>query len=269
MTTLLRMTAGAVALVAGLCFLSDTGTAQPDIKTDTYKKAAEADIAFLKTRLGELAALEPGVLKKKDSQRKPAITSAMLLAGYAEAMGDTKLKANALKLAAAVKDMKIKEAVALGQSLEIKPGKVGKFTLPKFDAFDIELAMTGFRNDKTGGLNVEKDIKDMVTPKVEGRKKIVPAEVEVLALRSAGMMEYAIDMDPPGGKYPSGLPLNDANKKLWVKWMKESVDLSKQLAEEAAKGTKADEKKMFNMLDTLNKKCSECHEKFRFEPSTP
>ncbi|HJZ55322.1 MAG TPA: hypothetical protein VKE74_10205 [Gemmataceae bacterium] len=260
MTTHLRTLAGAAALVAGLWFLSPAGGAPPALPPGTYKKAAEADLAFLQNRLGELAALPAEDVK--DAKRKPAVTAAMTLAAYGEALGDKDLTDNALKVAAAVIKKDVKGAADMGKKLAIKPGTPGKGEMPKLDKFDVELAMTAMRNEKTGGLNIEKDIKDMISQK--DPKPVKPAEVELLATRAAVMMDYAGGLGYDD-KFPSGLPANKQNKELWTKWMKESVELTRQIAEEAGK-PKADEKKLLTMLKTLDGKCYECHNKFRFEP---
>ena len=52
-------------------------------------------------------------------------------------------------------------------------------------------------------------------------------------------------------------------QKKWQKWSTESVDLSKQIVVEAAKGAKADEKTLKKLLTTLNARCTDCHNAFR------
>jgi hypothetical protein len=259
-TTPLRTLAGAAALVAGLWLLSGAGAAPPALPQGAYQKAAEADLAFLQKRVEELAAAPGG---PKDAQRKPAITAAMTLAAYAEALGDPALKENALKVADALIKKDIAGAGAVAKTLTVKPGGTpGKGDLPTLKGFDVELAMTAFRPSKTGGMNIEKDLKDMITMKEP--KPVVPAEVEVLVTRSALMMAYAAGLDYEG-TYPSGLPVNAQNKELWRKMMNESVDLTKQIAEEAGK-PRADEKEIVKLLKALDAKCYDCHNKFRFEP---
>jgi cytochrome c556 len=258
-TIQLRQLSVAAALVVGLWCLAPAGGAPPAFKSDSYKKAAEADIAFLQKRLGELAAAE----EPRDGQRKPAITVAMTLAAAAEALGDTALKADALKIADAVMKKDVKAAAELAKKLTIKPGSPGKGELPKLDKFDVELAMTAFRNTKTGGLNLERDLKDYISMK--DPKPVVPADVELLAVRSALMMEYAADLHYDG-KYPSGLSVTAASKAEWTKWMRESVELSRQIADEASKGAAANTKLLVKQLKALDTKCYECHNKYRFEP---
>lgn len=259
MTNPLRLFAGAAALGVGLWLLAPAGGAPPALTSDSYKKVAEADIAFLQKRLGELAAAE----EPRDGQRKPTITVAMTLAAAAEALGDPALKAEALKIAEAVSKKDVKGAAELAKKLKVQPGTPGKGDLPKLAKFDVELAMTAFRNTKTGGLNLERDLKDYISMK--DPKPVVPADVELLAARSALMMEYAADLHYDG-KYPSGLSVSPATKAEWTKWMRESVELSRQIADEAGKGNAADTKKIVKMLKALDTKCYECHNKYRFEP---
>jgi len=258
-TTQLRLLAGLTALVAGLWFLSSAGAAPPDLKSDSYKKAAEADIRFLKTRLGELAAM--GTDKPKDGQLKPALTTAMLLVVYADVLGDTNLKGDAMKVAQAlakkgVTGNDLKEPAALAAKLTVKPGTPGgKGEMPKLARFELDVIMDTFRTEKVGGMNIQNEIKDLVKAKMPTKPD--PAAVEILATRTAVLLEYATPM--PNEKASTSA----ANKALWEKWMKESVETSKQLADEAAKGKGADEKKMVKLLQNLDAKCLACHEKFR------
>ena len=53
--------------------------------------------------------------------------------------------------------------------------------------------------------------------------------------------------------------MSQTNLRLWDKWCRECVEVSKQLAEEAAKGDKADAKKLKVLLANLNARCTDCH----------
>lgn len=259
MTTQLRLLAGLTALVAGLWFLSAVAAAPPDIKSDSYKKAAEADIRFLKTRLGDLAAL--GGDKAKDGQLKPALTTAMMLAVYGDVLGDATLKGDALKIAQAlakkgVTGNELKAPADMAAKLTVRPGTPGgKGEMPKMTRFGLEEIMDTFRTEKVGGLNLQNDIRDLV--KAKAPTKPDPAAVEILATRTAVLLEYAAPL--PNDKASTSA----ANKALWEKWMKESVETSKQLADEAAKGKSADEKTMVKLLQKLDARCNDCHTKFR------
>ena len=251
MTNKLRVFAGATVLAAGLWFLSGAAAA-PTLPTDSYKKAAAADLAFLNKRLDELAEME----KPKDGVRKPALTAAVMLSVYGDILGDPALKADALKVAEALMKKDIKGAAALAKTLAVKPGAAaGAGGLPKLNKFDLELVMNPFRAGKAGGMNIEKDIRDMLAK--ESPLKVDPAAVEILATRTAVLGEFGLHFPNDAASTPP------ANKAQWDKWMKEMVDVSKQLAEEGGKGAGADEKKILGLVSKLNAKCSDCHAKFR------
>ncbi|MCI0700254.1 MAG: hypothetical protein L0241_04135 [Planctomycetia bacterium] len=262
MTTSPRVFVGFV-LAAGLWFLSSSATAgTPDLPKDSYKKAAEADLAFLKQRLTELAKIEAAKEKVKDSQAKPAIGISMLLAVYADALGDGALRTDALKVAEAVIAKDYKGALELAKKMTVKPANAtGKGDLPKLASFEkdkvkyLEHAMTLFRNktilETPGGLHIQQDIRDLI--RKDEPAKLDPAQVEILAVRAAVITEYATH-------YPNA---KVKGKKDWEKWSKESVDFSKQITAEAAKGAKADEKKLRELLFNLNKRCNDCHFTYR------
>lgn len=253
MTTKLRAFVGGPILVAGLWFLTAVSAAPPAVSQGSYKKAAEVDLSFLNKRLEELVAAE----EVKDAQRKPALMAAMLLAAYGEASGDAALKADALKVAEALAKKDVKAAAGLAKKLVLKPGTPGKGDLPKLDhkAFDLEMVMQPFRAGKTGGMNIQNDIKDLL--KNEG--KIEAAAMEVLATRTAILGDYMLGM--PNDKATA----NQANKDKWAKWSKETTELSKQLADEASKGKTANVKNMAGLLKKLDAKCSDCHSEFRLD----
>ena len=258
MMHLLRTLVGCAALAVGVWAITSTATADtPDLPADSYKKAAEADLKFLQTRLGELAKKEAAGDKLLDGQVKPALGVALLLTAYADVLGDSALKSDALKVAEAINKKEFKNANDLGKKLAVKPGKGKPAAMPKPFKDELMLAavMSPFRGGSVGGLNIDRDIKDMT--KLKDPIKIDPAVVEVLAARSAVINSY-------GFHHPNDKAnINDANKKLWEKWSSESVDLSKQIVVEAAKGAKSDEKTLKKLLTTLNARCTDCHNKFR------
>jgi len=57
--------------------------------------------------------------------------------------------------------------------------------------------------------------------------------------------------------------VNKANLEQWKKYSQELIDLSRQLAEEAAKGKSANGNAMASLLSKINNKCTDCHNKFR------
>ena len=255
----LRTLAGCAALAAGLWAVTAAAAAEgvPDLSKETYKKAADADLKFLQTRLGELAKKQAAGEKLLDGQVKPALGVAMLLSVYGDALGDAALKADAVKVAEAIFKKDFKGADGLAQKLAVKPGagKAGPLPKPFKDEIMLGAVMSPFRGGSVGGLNIDRDIKDM--SKAAGGAKIDPAAVELLAARSAVINAYGFHV--PNDK--ANVKMD--NKKKWEKWSTDSVDLSKQIAVEAAKGAKADEKALKKMLATLNARCTDCHNAFR------
>ncbi len=254
----LRTLAGCAALAAGLWAVTAAAAADaPDLSKESYKKAADADLKFLQTRLGELAKKQAAGDKLLDGQIKPALGVALLLTVYGDALGDAALKADAVKVAEAIFKKDFKEADALGKKLAVKPGagKPGALPKPFKDEVMLAAVMSPFRGGTVGGLNIDRDIKDMT--KATNPTKIDPAAVEVLAARAAVINAYGFHSPNDKAK------VNGANQKMWEKWSTDSTALSKQLAAEAAKGGKADEKKRKTMLSTLNARCTDCHTKFR------
>jgi len=266
-----RLLAGCVVVAGGLCLLDanapDAAAADPAIK-DSYKKAADADIAFLKKRLDEVAKMDDPAA----GAIKPAAGSAMLIAVYADVLGDKALKEDALKIVDLVNDKKFKDAATAAGKLAVKPGTPGKGELPKVTGFEaaktprerdakyLEHAMTLFRNKvivKTpGGMHMQQDIRDYV--KAVGPKPIVPADVELLAARVAIISEFAL-------KYPNDKATTKAGGVAeWAKLSKESIDLSNELAKEAA-NAKPNEMVLKQKLGLLNARCNDCHSKFRDE----
>lgn len=262
MSYTLRTLFGCLALAAGVWATMPAPPAAaadvPDLSKDSYKKAAEADLKFLQTRLGELAKKQAAGDKLLDGQIKPALGVAMLLSVYADALGDGALKTDAVKVAEAIFAKKFADAETLAKKLTVKPGAPGKAgALPKPFKDDVMLAavMSPFRGGSVGGLNIDRDIKDMT--KKMNPIKIDPAAVEILAARSAVINAY-------GFHHPNEKASVKAdNKKKWEKWSTDSVDLSKQIAAEAAKGAKSDEAKLRTLLTTLNARCTDCHNAFR------
>lgn len=253
MTTRLRALVGGTALAAGLWFLSGATAAPPVLPADTYKKVAEADVAKLKEYIKVV------IDDEKEAKRfGPTVKSlAMMLAMYGEATGDAALKDASLKVAEAAAKKDYKGAAGLADKLAVKGG--GKAlppgTLHKLHGFALDEVMSPFRGGKVGGLNIDRDIKDLL--KKENPTKPDPVAVELLGARTAILGEYMLYM--PNDK----AAVNKSNTEKWEKWSKETTELSKQLVAEAAKGKSANEKNMLGLVTKLNAKCSDCHNSFR------
>jgi hypothetical protein len=270
-----RLAVCGTALVAGLWFLTGVSAAPPVLPKATYKKVVEADIGLLKQQLKWIEE------NAEDANAKAAArtvkTAAVMLATNAETTGDQALRDQAMKIAEATdklaatvkpkpkeRDLKAvvaeaKAVAALASKLEFKPGAAPlKPTEPhKMKDFDLEQAMTPFRLGDRGGANIEKDIRDMI--KKESPLKVDPAAVEVLAARTALIAEFTLNFPNEKAR------VNDANKAEWAKLTKDTLEISKKIAEEAAKGKAAKEQDIIKMLDALNGKCYKCHSTYRDE----
>lgn len=265
MTYPLRTLVGCAALAAGLWLVSGPAPAGvPDLPKDSYKKAADADLKFLQARLDDLAAAEKPAAASADR----GIATAILLATYADGLGDAALKADALKVAEAVHAKKYKDAADMAKKLAIKPGtgKAGG-ELPKLASFEaatdksaayLAATMSLYSNTtgggKAGGMNIQKDLREW-TSKTNPPKLDLPA-VEVLAARSAVINEYALI-------HPNEKARNSPEKlKEWQKFSKDSVQASQDILAETAKKT-PDLKTIRAKLTLLDAACTNCHGKYR------
>jgi hypothetical protein len=246
-------------LAIALCATNHPATADtPVMPKDSVKKTADADLKFLQDRLSDLVKKQASGAKLLDGQIKPALGASLMLSVYGDALGDAALKADAIKVAEAINKKDFKAAEGLAQKLAVKPGTPGKpGALPKPFKEDLMLAavMSPFRGSTVGGLGIDKDIKDMT--KTTNPAKIDPAAVEMLAVRSAVINAYGFHV--PNDKAKT----KPENQKEWQKLATAATDLSNQIATEAGKGAKADEKKLKMLLTTLNARCTDCHNKFR------
>ena len=264
MTNPLRTFVCCLALVAGLWLISNPAPAgTPDLPKDAYKKAATADLKFLQTRLDELAKAETPSLRSA----KPAVAITLLIAAYADALGDTALKADVLKVGEAINAKEYKNAAAMAKKLAIKPGTGKLGDLPKFAPFEsakdkdvtyLPTVMKLFSNTQVlkipSGLNIEKDLKELTAK--GSTVKIDPAAVELLAARTAVISEYTFHN--PNEK------ARDKGLKEWQTLSKQSVDLSNEIAVEA--GKKAPNAAMLRkMLTNLDARCTDCHGKYRYD----
>jgi len=255
-TTPFRLIVCGPALLIGLYTLT-AAAAAPVLPKDTYKKAAEADIAQLQKHI-ETSANDMTETKTEAKRFDPTAKSmAMMLALYGEATGDAALKEAALKVADEIGKKNYKAAGDLAKKLVAAPGAapLKPADIHKLHKYDLAEVMSPFRGAKNGGLNIDRDIKDLL--KKEMATKADPVAIEILAGRTAILGEYMAYF--PNEK----AAINPANKAKWEKWSKQTVELSKQLAEEATKGKGANERDMLGMLLKLNARCSDCHNAFR------
>jgi hypothetical protein len=238
-TAKIRLAAGGTALALGLCALS-ASTAAPNLPKDTYKRAAEADIAALQKLFvdGKPAKGAAGTIK----------TLSVMIATYGGATGDAALTAQALKVADAAGKKKWDVAEKEAKLLKVGAGGGGAGKGGLHKSLDLDEIMSPFRIGKSGGLNIEKDLKDAAKAGM-----IDPKAAEVLGARSAVIAEFTKDF--PNDKAKT----NAANKKKWEDYCKSMQDLSQQVAAEGAKGNG----KIGPLLKKLDATCVNCHNDFR------
>jgi len=259
-TQMLRVFVGCAAVGVAALFLRPAPAANdtPDLPAASVKKAADADLKFVQGRVADLAMKQKGGAKLLDGQIKPALGASLMIAVYADILGDKALKDGIVKVAEAIAKKDFATADDAAKKLTVKPGTPGKpgpLPAPFKTEVMLEAVMQPFRPSAIGGLNIDKDIKELSKANMPG--KIDPAALEVLGVRSAVINAYGLAHANQKAK------TNAANEKLWNKWSTDSVDLSKKIAVEAGKGAKSNEKDLRTMLGALMRNCNDCHEKFR------
>ena len=148
-------------------------------------------------------------------------------------------------------------AAALAKKDYAKAGELAKgLSAPKggpaakFE-YDLEDVMSPFRIAKSGGLNIEKDIRDAAKDgKIDGKA------AEVIGARSAALASYTEKM--PNDKAKT----NPAMTARWEKYAKDMAAAGKELCEAAGKN---DAKAITAALKKLDASCSNCHNDFRNE----
>jgi hypothetical protein len=250
-TTQLRVLVGGTALVAGIAFLAGANAAPPALSKDTYKKVAEADIAQLQKTLATCE-MDASSAKRFGPTAK---SLAMMVATYGEITGDKSLKDQAMKVVDSIVAKKFDAASTAAKGLAVKPGAapLAPSGLAKAGKYSLDEVMSPFRGGKVGGVNIESDIRALRDKKLT----VVPADVEVLAARTAILLDYALTM--PNDKAST----NKANTADWEKMSKDSIDLAKKISDEAAKGKTANSDEIVKMIKSLDAKCVNCHNKFR------
>jgi hypothetical protein len=220
---------------------------------------------FLQTRLDDFVAKEAAKERIPESRMQQASAATLLLASYADALGDKLLRDEVLKVGEAVNVKKYKEAADLAKKLVIKPGKgpvsdelqrlrALEARSDKNEQYLIHTASL-FRPDRVGGLNIERDLMALVRKKDPA--KIDPEAVELIAVRTAVISQYTFNHPTPE------VERSPANLMEWLGRSRQSAELSRSIIGEVRKGKDADEKKVRELLTRLRSSCDACHEKFR------
>lgn len=244
-----------VGLGVGVLFVVAGGisiwAAPPQLSRGTYERLAAADIAQLQ---GSIARCQENAAEARRNL-PTARAIAMLLALEAEALGDANLQRQALQIAEVLNKKDFAGADKLAKTLKVNPATAPLAGQPlhKLTDFHLEEVMSPYRLARSGGLNIEKDIRDWSKKGV----KLDSAAVEILAARTALLSAYTVHL--PNDK----ADVNKANLEQWQKYSQDLIDLSRQLAEEAAKGKSANGNAMSSLLSKINNKCADCHNKFR------
>jgi hypothetical protein len=249
-TTQFRLLAGGLVLVTGLWFFT-AADAAPVLPKDAYKKVTEADISQLQKCIATCAE------DAKEAKRfgPTARSLAMMLASYAEATGDAALRTDALKIAETLGKKDWKAAGDLAKKLTAKSGNapLKSSDLYKMHKYAIDEVMSPFRGGTVGGMNIEKDIRSIRDKKIP----IDPAAVELLAARTAVLMEYA-------SHFPNDKALVSKMKTdQWTQLSKDTLELTKKLVDETAKGKGANETVIVKLVGSIDAKCVNCHKEFR------
>ena len=239
----LRLTCGAA--LAACCVWAAATAAPLELPKDSAKAATAADVAELQKKLETIAA--------NPEKSKGAIRTAKGLVLSIGIYGDEATQGQAAKVLLALdkKDFKGAAEAAKGLSAPVADPAAVKAIEGKFDLEDV---MSQFRLAKSGGNNIEKDIRD-------GMKSgaIDPKAAELIGARSAALAVYTEKL--PNDKAKTA----PAMTKKWEKWAKDMAGTGKELAEEGNKGAKADAKKLTGLLKKLDASCSNCHNEFRNE----
>lgn len=239
MTAKLRRPAGAIALAAGICLLTSASTLLAELPKETAKKVREADIEQLQKKV-EIIAADP-------AKTRGTVYTVRGLALMLAKHGDEALTAQAARVVEAIEKKDYKAASEAAKGLSAPKGGAA----PKFE-YDLADVMSSYRLERSGGLNIEKDIRDY-----RKAKKIEPKDAELIGARSALIASYTTKM--PNDKAMT----NPAMTKKWERWSQEMETTGTELADEGAKGDKADQVKMVSILSKLEASCTNCHNDFR------
>jgi hypothetical protein len=235
-----RLFAGA-ALLAGFGFAAAPTAAPADLPKDALKLSVPADVAALQKKLEELAATP------KPGTARTARALALILIDTA----DEPTKAAAAKVFAGI-DLKKKDFAAGIDAGKGLANPAGKFDPKSIEGkYDLHEVMQPFALTRSGGLNIEKDIRDYIKAgKVESKDAIQ------IGARVAALATYTT-------KLPTDKAMtNPTMKAKWERWAGDMAKAGKELCETAGKN---DAKAMLAALKKLDASCSNCHNDFRNE----
>lgn len=242
-----RKVLAAVAAAAFVGVLAVPGTAKDPLPEGGAAKQQDADMAFLK------AAVE----KKAKNSIDPVRTTAVLVAQSAQNRFDGKkdeelagLRDQMLKLADALADSDKPDWAAAAKALDGVKGAKGKKDPVKFadvKEFDIVVTMNVFKKAARGGRGWEDDLIEMS----QGKKPVDADRVLEIAQGTHLVGQLAEQLPP------------DAKKKEWDKFTADMLKASKEAADEAVKGAKADKAVLKKKVEAMEANCTACHKVFK------
>jgi hypothetical protein len=236
-----RRLAGVAGLLAGV-WLATAASADSPVPDPIAGKLTEANIAYL----------QKGLEKMPEKPMIPTLKAvAMMIALHADGKGDAALRDQALKVADAIakKDFAAAKTEA---GLLNNPPKSSKKDVKLHEQAKFELAevMSVYRNSPRG-LNIEKDIRAQAKGVTDVKL------VGDLAAHTLLTGEYTLKLPAENAA------ANAANKKKWDNYTNDMNKIAKEVADEAAKGAKADKAKLKTGLGKLDASCTNCHNDFR------
>lgn len=241
MTAQWRKGWGLLVLGIGLGWLASAHAAGP-LTEAAYKKVVEADIAAIIKLLND-GKPERGAT----STIKPL---ALLLANNARHAGQEGIAAEAVKIAEAASKKDWATANEAAKKLASASGGMAPAQLHTLAKLDLADVMSPFRLAKSGGLNIEKDIRD-----AKKAGSIAADAAILIGARTAGIAEFTYHF--PVDKAASG-----ANAAKWKKYTDQMLEVSKQVVTEASK-PKPDTAALGKLMGSLDATCVNCHNDFR------
>jgi len=251
-----RKVLAAVAATAFVGVLAVPGTAKDPLPAGGAAKQEDADLAFLKASIDKgVAATEA---KKTKAMIDPVRTTAMLVALNAQnRMGGKDdeqlagLRDQMLKLSAALADDEKFDWKAAAKALEgAKTAKGDKKPVDLAKDYDLAVTMNVFKKSARGGRGWEEDLSDMA----QGKKPADADRVLEIAQGTHLVGQLAASLPPDG---------IGAKKKQWDGFSADMQKLSKDAADEAVKGKKADAAVLKKKLEAMDANCAACHKVFK------
>lgn len=241
MTARCRIWTGFAALALGLSVLTYANAAGP-LADAAYKKVLDADIAALNTLLND-GKPERGAM----STIKPL---AILIAKNAKHAGKEGIAAEAVKIAEAASKKDWATATAAAKTLAKATAGTAPADLHTLAKLDLADVMSAFRLSKSGGLNIEKDIRE-----AKKAGTVAPDVALLIAGRTATIAEFTYH-------FPTDKAAAGANAAKWKKYTDDMLNACKSIATEATKG-KPDAAALGKLMGALDTSCVNCHNDFR------